>query len=239
MNFRSIAILTTAACLSTPLFAEETTLKQQLDARKAAGAAKSSPERQAMYADGIKQVAESGIYDKALNVGDKAPDFTLKNHEGDPVTLSEVLAEGPVVLTWYRGGWCPYCNIALAALQEKLPEFKAEGAQLVALTPELPDYASETVEKNGLDFHVLSDLQNKVADQYGLVFKMADGVAKAMRENAKTNERNDDESDTLPLAATYVIYVDGVIRYAFLDANYVNRAEPQVILDELKALKSE
>ena len=190
------------------------------------------------YQAGIDAVAASGIYDRALKTGGKAPDFTLQNPQGQPTRLSDLLKKGPVVLTWYRGGWCPYRNLALAALAEKLPAINAAGGQLVALTPELPGFADETTKKRGLPFTVLSNPGNRVAREYGVVFKMTPDVAAAMQKGAKLHERNGDESDELPLAAAYVIAKDGTVTYAFLDADYRNRAEPSRLVDALNALRS-
>lgn len=213
-------------------------LKRQLDGRRAEFLESAPEDTVTLFQDGIDTVAATGIVKSAKQKGDKAPGFTLRNAKGEDVKLSALLAEGPVVLTWYRGGWCPYCNLALAAMQEKLPEFRKHGATLVALTPELPDHSLDTTQKNDLEFEVLSDVHNKVARNYGIVFKMTDGVAKAMREFAKTNERNGDESDELPLAATYVIAPDGTISWAFLDADYRNRAEPDDVVKALHELSS-
>jgi len=214
------------------------TLSDQLAAKQKDFLSKAPPEKAASYQAGIDAVAKSGIYDRAKKAGDKAPDFTLKNAVGKEVSLSSLLAKGPVVLTWYRGGWCPYCNLTLAALQEKLPEFQALGATLVALTPELPEFAADTTEKGKIAFEVLSDVGNTVAREYGIVFKMTPDVAEAMRKNANTVARNGDESDELPLAAAYVIAPDGEITYAFLDADYRLRAEPSRLVEEVKAQAS-
>ncbi|CAM3600128.1 redoxin domain-containing protein [Flavobacterium gelidilacus] len=113
---------------------------------------KASEEKKQIYADGLADVKNSGILERALNVGDKAPNFTLKNALNKSVYLYDELKNGPVILTWYRGGWCPYCNITLNFLQEKLPEFKNAGATLIALTPEKPDKSLSTTEKNKLEF---------------------------------------------------------------------------------------
>lgn len=216
----------------------ETTLKQQLEARAEESAKKLPAEVRTEFAKGIEAVDESGILDQAKKVGDKAPDFTLKNAKGKEVQLTTLLKDGPVVLTWYRGGWCPYCNIALAALQEKLPEFKKAGAQLVALTPELPDKSLDTTQKNKLEFEVLTDLNHKVADSYGLVFKLTPEVRDLYKDFFNLNEFNgkDAGDDTLPLAATYVIAQDGTIRWAFLEADYRQRAEPSEIVKFLESM---
>lgn len=212
------------------------TLKEQLDAKKAAFLEKAPPDKTKSYQNGIDAVAASGILQRALKVGDKAPDFELKTPEGKKVQLSELLKTGPIIVTWYRGGWCPYCNLTLLSLQKALPDIKAAGGQVIALNPELESYTAETMGKNHIEFDVLSDPGNKVARQYGIVFKMTPEVAAAMREGAKTHIRNGDESDELPLAASYVIAQDGTITYAFLDADYRNRAEPAELLKALRAI---
>ena len=220
----------------TPAFAQPT-LREELDARSAEAAKNGNTEVRAKYQDGIDTVATSGIYKTVKKVGDQAPEFSLPDPEGKMVSLTSLLKNGPVVVTWYRGGWCPYCNIALHAMQEALPQIHALGAQLVAVSPELPDYSADTVTKNDLTFEVLSDVGNKVAREYGAVFKMTDFVAAAMRKRHSTQTRNGDESDELPLAATFVIDQTGKITYLFADANYRARAEPSRIIDALKAIK--
>ncbi|BCX48700.1 peroxiredoxin [Haloferula helveola] len=231
------AIITCLLAGTSCLFAQ--TLQDQLDARSAEAAKNGNPEVRKEFAKGIEAVAESGILDKAVDVGDKAPDFTLKNAKGDAVTLSHLLKEGPVVLTWYRGGWCPYCNIALVAMQEKLPEFKKAGAQLVALSPELPDKTLSTAEKNKLEFEVLTDLNHKVAKEYGIAFELTPKVRELYKQFFDLTEFNgaDAGDGTLPLAATYVIDTDGTVRWAFLDADYRKRAEPDDIVAAARKLQ--
>lgn len=208
-----------------------------LDVKRKEGAGKFTEEKSRIYAEGIKTVADSGILDKALNVGDTAPNFTLKNALNKSVSLYNELENGPVVLTWYRGGWCPYCNITLHYLQEKLPEFQKAGAKLIALTPELPDNSLSTSEKNNLDFTVLSDVGNSIGKEYGVVFQLTNEVASIYEAGFGLSEKNGDDSNQLPLAATYVIDKRGIIQYAFLDADYRNRAEPEDILNALRKLK--
>ncbi|WP_252737054.1 peroxiredoxin-like family protein [Reichenbachiella agariperforans] len=216
---------------------EESSLQETLDAKKADFNAKASDEKKKIYAEGIAAVSESGVLQNAKNVGDQAPDFTLKNALGDEVSLGDYLQKGPVVLTWYRGGWCPYCNLTLNSLQSELPKFQAEGANLLALTPELPDKSISTKEKNELEFEVLSDISNTIGKEYGIVYQLTDEVADSYQKGFDLHGYNGDESDELPLAATYVIDTDGKITYAFLDAEYRNRAEPSEIIAALQALK--
>ncbi len=215
---------------------EKRSLASLLDEKKQRFLQKADSAKIADYDAGLEAVEETGILSTALNVGDTVIDFNLPDQNGKTVSLSELLQNGPVVLTWYRGGWCPYCNMTLAFLQEKLPEFEAANGQLVAVSPELPDSSLSTIEKNELSFTVLSDVGNVVARQYGVVFKLTDAVAQRYQNAFNLHAYNGDESDELPLAATYVIDTDGVIRYAFLDVDYRNRAEPDDILTALKAL---
>lgn len=212
-------------------------LKDQLDAKKLAFEEKADDDKKSDYAKGIEAVANSGILESALQKGDLAPNFILTNANGDKVSLYEELKNGPVVLTWYRGGWCPYCNLTLRQLQIELPNFKENGASLLALTPELPDSSLSTQEKNNLEFEVLSDVGNKIAKEYGIVFKLIDEVAVRYNDGFGLHEFNGDDSNELPLAATYVINQDAEIVYAFLDADYRNRAEPSEITEVLAGMK--
>lgn len=223
--------------MNTEITEQRPTLQSVLDSRKAEFNANASEDIKRIYRDGIASVEKSGILKSAKNVGDRAPDFTLHNSLGKSSSLADVLKKGPVVLTWYRGGWCPYCNLTLNRLQQELPKFKAEGANLVALTPELPDKSLSTREKHGLAFEVLSDIGNKVAREYGIVFKLTTDVAANYQKNFDLHSFNGDESDELPLPATYVIDREGIIRYAFVDADYRKRAEPAEIIEALKNLQ--
>ncbi len=212
-------------------------LQDTLDARKAAFELKADAEKKLIYAEGIDAVRTSGILETARQVGDTAPDFTLTNATGQPVRLYDALVTGPVILTWYRGGWCPYCNLTLQRLQEELPKFRAAGASLLALTPELPDSSMSTSEKHALEFDVLSDPGNAVARSYGVVFHLTPAVAASYQNGFDLHAYNGDASDELPLAATYVIGMDGVITYAFLHPDYRNRAEPKDILEAVQRLE--
>ncbi|WP_233897202.1 peroxiredoxin-like family protein [Tenacibaculum piscium] len=216
---------------------QKPTLAAELELRKVNFNKQVDSTTKKKYKEGLDAVINSGILESAKNIGDIAPDFKLKNALGETVSLKSYLDKGPVVLIWYRGGWCPYCNLTLHHLQEELPNFKAEGANLLALTPELPDESINTSEKHDLEFEVLSDIHNKIAKEYGVVFKLTKDVAKKYNEKFNLNSHNGDTSNELPLAATYIINTDGKIEYAFLDVDYRNRAEPSEITKFLKKLK--
>lgn len=193
--------------------------------------------------EGLQEKFENGIEetkalnDTALKVGDTAPDFELNNALNQPVKLSALLQQGPVILSWYRGGWCPYCNIQLRYLQSYLPRFKAAGATLVALSPELPDKSLTTIEKNELAFEVLTDYNNEVARKFLITFSLNEELIGIYNDFHKLEDYNGVSTNELPVPATYLIGKDGVIKYAFVDTDYRRRAEPAEILDVLKSLE--
>lgn len=185
----------------------------------------------------IPFMADSQDISNALKVGDKAPDFVLKNSHGKQVKLSSLLAKGKVILTWYRGGWCPYCNKALNQLQEILPQIKQQGATVVALTPELPDYSSGTINKNKLQFEILSDIDNKIAEIYGLKFTLDQKTATFYESKMNLSKVNGNNLSQLPVPATYIIDRKGIIRFAYLNPNYKERVNPTELIKELKKIK--
>jgi peroxiredoxin len=213
-----------------------TSLQAKLDSMRLNFVNTAPSELVVTFERGVEQVRETGVLDEALAVGDTAVDFSLPSAVGDSISLAELRKQGPVVLIWYRGGWCPYCNTQLRAMREILPELRSHNATMVAISPETPDNSMTTVEKSELDFEVLSVVGNRVAHQYGIVYKLPDEVASAFEGRIDLEAYNGDDSKELPLAVTYVVGRDGVIRYAFLDADYRKRAEPSRILEVLTEL---
>lgn len=184
-----------------------------------------------------QELADSGQADRAATVGDKAPAFSLNSATGQAVALEDLLTEGPVVLTFYRGAWCPYCNIALRSLQQHRADIAARGARLVAVSPQIPDESLALTEKQELAFDVLSDLGSITAKQYGLAFDLTDDLAAVYDKLGFDLQRvNAGHPRTLPLPATYVIDRNGTIRWAFVNTDYTTRAEPADILAALDAL---
>lgn len=184
-----------------------------------------------------QELADSGQAERALAVGDRAPGFRLPSATGQTVALDDLLADGPVVLTFYRGVWCPYCNIALRALQQHHSDITARGARLVAMSPQIPDESLSLTEKHGLAFDVLSDIGCDTAKQYGLAFDLPDDLAAVYDKLGFDLQRvNDGHPRTLPLPATYVIDRAGTIRWAFVNTDYTARAEPDDIITALDTL---
>jgi peroxiredoxin len=225
--------------VSDPVFQEPPSLQAKLDDQKARFDEQAPAEMTGDFEAAIAEIRASGILKQALAVGDTAVDFTLPSADGDSVMLSALLADGPVVLNWYRGGWCPYCNLELAALNDIMPQIRQHNAHLVAISPEVPDSAASTAQKNSLDFVVLSDVGNRVADQYGLVYQLSPAVLKHFKGRIDLSAYNADNENQLPLAVTYVVDTDRVIRYAFIDADYKRRAEPAEILSTLAQLSDQ
>ncbi|GCF11416.1 peroxiredoxin-like family protein [Dictyobacter arantiisoli] len=189
----------------------------------------------------LESLVNSGMVEKALKENNLAPDFTLPNALNQRVTLSHLLEQGPVVLVFYRGGWCPFCNLELRAYQKLLPAFQALGVTLVALSPMLPDHSLTTAEKQHLAFPVLSDVGNQVARQFGLVFQMDEQTRKrrARLGGANLPEYNGDDSWEVPIPGTFLIDQSRTIRLAFVDADITRRLEPSIVLARLKELKGE
>jgi len=176
-----------------------------------------------------------GIEAQAVRAGMVAPDFALPDALGRTVSLAEALARGPVVLSFYRGRWCPYCCAELRALQFVLPQLKALGALLIAVSPELPDNSLTALEKTVLDYSIASDLGLAVARAYGLVFRLPGDLHDALlAAGLDLTRRNGGDGWELPIPATYVIAQSGLIRFAFVDADFSHRFEPQEIVTLLR-----
>lgn len=179
----------------------------------------------------------SGLGQGAFVTGDQFPDFTLPDQHGVVRPLSHYLAEGPVVLNIYRGGWCPYCNLEMQALNIALPELVKRGVTLLGLTPEMPTTAQDTLTANELAITVLSDEGNRVSASLGLVFELPE-VLRPIYERFGIDipASNGDDSFTLPVPATYILGQDRVARYHFVNVDYTQRAEPTQLIAELDRL---
>jgi peroxiredoxin len=181
------------------------------------------------------ELIASGAAACALKAGDKAAAFTLNDPDGKPVALADLLARGPLVISFYRGVWCPYCNMELQALQAALPDFQALGASLVAISPQMAANSRKSVRQNELGFSILSDPHNDVADAFGLRFALP-GYLVELYKSLKNDlpAFNGDGSWTLPMPGRFVIAQDGTILYAEVNPDYTKRPEPEDILPALR-----
>ncbi len=214
-------------------------LKEELDQFRAGMAEKIPPEVREIMGKAIEEIRAAGLDKKAPAAGAKAPDFDLPDATGKTVSSAELRGKGPMVLTFYRGEWCPFCNLELNALQKKLPEIEALGASLVAVSPQTPDHSLSMTEKNNLSFAVLSDVGNTVARKYGLTFSLSEDLKPVYKQLgidlAAFNGTDDYE---LPMAATFVIDEDGAVLLSHVDADYTSRLEPDEIVAALKQAKA-
>jgi len=176
---------------------------------------------------------DASISANALKEGSVAKDFTLPNAVGESVSLDALLKDNEyLVVNFYRGVWCPYCNLELQALQSSSEEFAKVGAKIVAISPQTPDASLTTKEKNELTFEVLSDEKNVISKEYGLVFSLAEELRPIYTKfGIDIPGLNEDDSYELPMPATYLINKNKEILYSFIDEDYTKRCEPQIILD--------
>lgn len=169
---------------------------------------------------------------KGLAVGDKAPDFTLPNATGTQISLSRLLKSGPVVLKFYRGEWCPICNLDLRAIQQQLPKIDELGATLLAISPQNPDSALTAKEKNELEFDVLSDSKQEVIKAYNLQFDPGEDY----HNRRDLTLLNGDGSRLIPVPATFIITQDFTIVGAHVEANYTERMSPEEVIEVLEKM---
>jgi len=213
-----------------------TSLADQLAAYHAGFKQRAAPERVAVMEAATADLHATGITSRALQVGADVPDLTLPDALNRPVRLSTLWQRGPLVLIFYRGGWCPYCNLELRAWQQHLTTLKHAGAQLVAVSPQTPDNSLSTAEKNALQFPVLSDSELGAANAFGVAFEMAPDLIDLYRGAGNDLALlNGNGRWVLPVPATYVIDCGGRIAYAHVDTDYRTRAEPGDVLAAVSA----
>ncbi|EPR71831.1 peroxiredoxin-like family protein [Cyclobacterium qasimii] len=212
-------------------------LKEQTDAKIAAGR-KANPD----FMKGVDEIIiKAKAFEEgrnAIKIGEKAPSFQLPNPHGETISLSALLDNGPIVVTFYRGSWCPYCNLQLRALQAKLSDIHALGATLVAISPEVPDGSMTKNEISEMEFIVLSDQDAKVASQYGVAWEIPEFLIDHMRvdRNLDLEKINNGNGSILPIPATFVLGKDGVVKWSYVNVDYRTRSEPDEIIEALKNL---
>ena len=181
------------------------------------------------------ELVASGAAARALKAGDRAPAFTLRDPDGQATSSADLLARGPLVVSFYRGVWCPYCNMELQALQAALPAFETLGASLVAISPQTAANSRKSTRQNDLGFPILSDPHNDVAAAFGLRFAMPDYLVDLYKELKNDLPAfNGDPSWTLPMPGRFVVAQDGTVLYAEVNPDYTRRPEPEDMLPALR-----
>jgi len=170
-----------------------------------------------------------------LRVGDRAPDFEASTYAGGSVRLSELYKKGPVVLVFYRGAWCPYCNVHLQSFQSRLPEIQGAGASVVAVSVDKPEYAAKAAGAGSLGFEVISDPDALILEAYRLVFRVPEALAAKYKDEYLIDlEAHSGRADhVIAVPATYIVDSKGVIRFAYADLDYKVRASPEQVLSAL------
>ena len=209
-------------------------LSEVLLAKKNATAQNLAPEKYAIMQASTEALIKESLSTKALQKGSKLPSFDLLNAKENKVNLESFKSKF-LVVSFYRGGWCPYCNVELKALQNILPELKELEADLIAISPETPDNSLTTSEKNELSFAVLSDVGNTYAKSLGLVFQMPEDLRALYHSfNLNVDAHNGNKDYELPMPATYVVNAEREVIYSFICEDYTERLEPSTILEVLK-----
>lgn len=188
---------------------------------------------------GSDELIASGIAENALSVGDIAPHFTLQDTQGNIVSSLDLLAQGPLIVSFYRGRWCPYCNLDLQALQATMPELQAYGANVVSISPQTPSNSLIMMQEHPFTFPLLADPCNTVAASFGLNFRLQDYLIELYLHSFNINlaDFNDDDGWMLPMPARFVITPTGEVIYTRVNPDYTQRADPRELLPILEQLK--
>jgi len=240
-------VLLSSLCLSSiPTFADNkpqklpdlTDMISQYQAANQEKYAKLDPYVKQVIADTKTNLAEK-MSNPGLQIGEKAPDFSLPNAFGKTVKLSKLLEQGPVIVTFYRGAWCPFCNLQLQAYQRAMPVFKQYNASMVAITPQKPDQSVKQLKKTPLDFEVVSDLDSAVMKAYDLHFMLPEPLYEVYKKywDLDIAEYNGEGRYELPVPGTFVLDQQGIVRAKFAYTDYTQRMEPRDILEALESIK--
>jgi peroxiredoxin len=216
------------------------TIREQSDQLKTAAAGRLPAEVVQVFDRSIQDSLAQGIPAGAVKAGDHLEEFTLDDATGTPVSLSQLTEEGPAVIVFYRGGWCPYCNLALRTYQQELlPQLGASGARLAAISPQSPDQSLSTAEKAGLAFTVLSDPGSRVARSIGIAFQQTDQVLAAQHQlGLDLAQVNAEHSTQLPRPTVLIIDQNQTVRYADIQPDYTARTEVTDILTALTSIRN-
>jgi len=211
-------------------------LIDEINKYKEAFKIKAPKEVQEVMLEATKKLESQSLSKDALKINDLAKEFLLSNAIGKQVSLFDTLEEHDFVLiNFYRGQWCPYCNLELKAFQDINDELIKLNTKLIAISPQSTDSSLSTIEKNELKFEVLSDNNNVVAKEYGLIYSLAEELRPIyLSFGIDIPANNDEESYELPMPATYLINKNKEIVYSFIDEDYTKRCEPQDVLEVIK-----
>ena len=186
------------------------------------------------FGKSIEDLKTKNIEEKSIKIGETITNFSLKNAKNEVVNSSDILKNGKMIIAFYRGSWCPYCNLELKTLQEKISEFKEKNATLVAISPQSPDNSLTVIEKHHLTFEVLTDKDNVFAKQLGIVFELQDFVLPYYHAlGIDLSSFNENADNSLPIPAVFVVNESSKIIYKFADANYMNRIDIDELLKTL------
>lgn len=212
-------------------------LQAKLDAFKASFETKAPPEAVAVMHKSTMELIASGRAERALKAGDRAPAFSLVDSDGEAVSSIDLLRKGPLVVTFYRGVWCPYCNMDLQAIEAAAGEIREQGAELVAISQQTAVFSRKARRDNKLSFPILSDHGGETAAAFGIRFVLPEYLRDIYRMfKTDLTEINGEPSWTLPMPGRYVIAQDGVIAYAEVNPDYTRRPDPSELLPTLKQL---
>lgn len=205
-------------------------LKQELDNLSKDMGGKAPEEVKKVMQESMQKLINSKIDEKSLKKGDNAPEFSLLNINNELISSKTFLQKGPLIVNFYRGSWCPFCNLEIAEWQRLYSKIKEVGADLISISPNLQSSATDTKNKHNVDFEILSDKENKIAKLFGLVFTLPEELRPIYKQfGINIPEANGDESYELPIPATYVID-KGKIIYSFVEIDYKKRAEPSDVV---------
>ncbi|WP_164112269.1 MULTISPECIES: peroxiredoxin-like family protein [Sphingobacterium] len=187
-----------------------------------------------VFGKSIQDLKGRNIEDGSFHLGDKFPDFSLPNTNDKKIALKELLENGKVIIAFFRGNWCPYCNLELRALQDNLKQITDRNATLVAISPQTPDYSEELKSNHNLDFELLTDKNNALAKQLGIAFELQNYVIPAYSSlGIELAAYNENDNNELPFPAVFVIDTNGNVNYKFVDSDYMNRVNIEELIAQL------
>ena len=202
------------------------TLAQQIDELNQNLAQQVPTEILTSFSQSIADIKKLQLEDNCIQLGEIFPNFKLQNTTNQVVELNDLLQKGPVIISFFRGSWCPYCNLELRALQQKLNSLENQTATLVAISPQLPTYNVVLKENQGLEFELLTDQDNCLAKQIGIAFELQDYIRPIYQNlGIDLTTYNGSTQQELPIPAVFVIDSTGRVTYKFVDANYINRMD--------------